>query len=73
MRDVDDDAIEVRGQKRFASKGRQRAEKAKKNLLRQIFDVVATADEAHESAKDHRLMIEDYLFEAEANRQRESD
>ena len=69
LRHVDGDAIEIGAHERLAAKAGQRAEEAKKDILREVVDVVGATGEACEGAKDHLLMIADDLLEAGFSRQ----
>ena len=71
--DVDGDAVEIGGEEGFAAKGGQRAEEAEKDLLGEVFEVLAGAGEAQESPEDSGLMLLDKGFELGVRVQAGSD
>ena len=69
LRDVDGDAVEVRGDESVAAKAGQGAVEAEKDVLGEIVEMFAAAGEAQQGAKDHLLMVAYYLLEGEISRQ----
>ena len=63
LRDVDNDAEEISGERGVAAELGQCTVEAEEDLLREVFDVRARAGHAREGAEDHRLMLADDGFE----------
>ncbi len=73
LRDIHRDPVKIGGDQGFAAKTRQRTVKPQKDIQRKIIDMLTTARQAQEGAKDHCLMVAYQLLEGEIDVQARLD
>jgi hypothetical protein len=73
LRDIHRDPVKIGSDQGFAAKTRQRTVEPEKNILRKIIDMLTTAGQAQQGAKDHCLMVAYQLLEGEIDVQARLD
>ncbi len=63
LRHIDDDAMEIRGEERVASKRGKRAIESQEDILGEIIDMFAGSGESDEHTEDHLLVFCHDAFE----------